>query len=164
LDRVRRLLEHPKLPLLLGIVIAIVLVIAFGGVIYLGAYKPISERVEKVETRVNTIETRVVLTPCLQTNDRVCRMFLNRLLAAATPLQLQRLRGVRRLTPQEVRREIKRFERDRRQAAARRRARRDRERRRQQGVTPGKPGGHQRAAPLTGAWGRPLQPPRLLRP
>jgi len=149
-DRLSRRVSPWEIALVTGLIVAVIVSLILN--------ERNRIRVEKVETRVNTIETRVVLTPCLQTSDRVCRMFLNRLLAAATPEQLRRLRGVRRLTPREVRREVRRFERERRRAAAERQ-------RRRRGVVPDqKPQGQHGAARAIGAWGRPLDPPHLTGP
>lgn len=69
------------------------------------------KRSTKLETRVHTIET-ATLMPCLRGQgpaaDKACRALINRLLEAATPKQLKKLRGGEVHTAEEVRRIVQR--------------------------------------------------------
>jgi hypothetical protein len=65
-------------------------------------------RGEDTRTDVKTIKRdTVTLTPCLRGNDKSCRAFLGRLLRAATPEQIRKLRGKPEFTTEEIRRIVR---------------------------------------------------------
>ena len=78
--------------------------VAFIGV----AILVIGVRSEHTRTRVERVEREIVtLTPCLQGSDKACQAFLDRLIQAARPDQLRKLRGRRVVTAEQARRIFK---------------------------------------------------------
>jgi hypothetical protein len=83
------------------------MLLAYVGFVFV-AILVVTFRGETTRDRVETIEREIVtLTPCLQGSDLACQTFLDRLIQAARPEQLRRIRGGDVVTPQEVRKIVR---------------------------------------------------------
>lgn len=66
----------------------------------------IAPQVTQIQREVRTVEHRqtLLVTPCLQGSDRLCRLFIDRLLRAASRTQLRKLRGAPHVSIRTLRR------------------------------------------------------------